>query len=155
MFAWSETREEEWKRMEESGSTDRGRDAGSGHPSPDVLQDPLIPVNEDPGELNLSEDSKSFNTTIDEVSGSDPAPGNLIDLLYDEGCISLLHKRHIEQQPTRQLQNLEMLQLIKNGSNKTFNVALEFFRTTQQDNVFDMLNRKYTSEGIIAFNYML
>ena len=72
---------------------------------------------------------------------------NLIDLLYNGGCISLLHKQHIEQQPTKQQQNLEMLQLIKNGSIKTFKVALEYFRGTNQDKVFDMLNRKYLSEG--------
>ena len=83
-----------------------------------------------------------------EVSGSNRDRQNLIDLLYNEGCISLLHKQYIEQQPTRQLQNLEMLQLIKNGSIKTFKVALEYFRVTNQDHVFDMLNRKYLSEGM-------
>ena len=43
-----------------------------------------------------------------------------------------------------------MLQLIKNGSIKTFKVALEYFRVTNQDNVFDKLNRKYCSEGNLS-----
>ena len=104
-------------------------------------------------EFDLSDDDIHLETTPDEFDLHSGAPGssrdrqNLIDILYNEGCISLLHKQHIEQQPTQQLQNLEMLHLIKNGSIKTFKVALEYFRGTQQDKVFDMLNRKYLSEG--------
>ena len=99
-------------------------------------------------------DITQHETTIGEierhrgVTGSTRDHQNLIDILYNEGCISLLHKQHIEQQPTRQQQNLAMLQLIKNGSIKTFKVALEYFRVTNQDHVFDMLNRKYLSEGM-------
>ena len=105
------------------------------------------------GEIKPSNDNVHLDTTIfkferhREVTGSNRDRQNLIDLLYNEGCISLLHKRHIEQQPTQQLQNLEMLQLIKNGSIKTFKVALEYFRDTNQDEVFDIFNRKYLSEG--------
>ena len=73
---------------------------------------------------------------------------NLIDLLYHKGCISLLQKQHIEQHKTQQLQNLEMFQLIINGSIKTFKVALEFFQMTNQSDVHDMLNRKYIREEI-------
>ena len=77
-----------------------------------------------------------------------PVRQNLIDLLYNEGCISLLHKQHIEQQISKQLRNLVMLQLIKNGSIKTFKVALEYFRSTNQSEVYNMLNRKCTREEI-------
>ena len=100
------------------------------------------------------DENSPHDTVIDEferhtgVTASFRDRKNLIDLLHNEGCISLLHKQHIEQQPTTtNNKNLEVLQLIKNGSIKTFKVALEFFRGTNQDKVFDMLNRKYLSEG--------
>ena len=89
------------------------------------------------GDVDADENSH-HDRVIDEferhiqVTGSHRCRQNLIDLLYNEGCISLSHKQHIEQQPTQQLQNLEMLQLIKNGSIKTFKVALEYFRVTNQ-----------------------
>ena len=105
------------------------------------------------GQIKPSDDNFHLDTTISKfdrhrgVPGSNRDRQNLIDLLHNEECMSLLHKQHIEQQPTQQQQNLEMLQLIKNGSIKTFKVALEYFRDTNQDEVFDMLNRKYLSEG--------
>ena len=71
---------------------------------------------------------------------------NLINLLYNEGCISLLHKQNIEQQPTQQQQNLVMLQLIKNGSIRTFNVVLYYFLATNQLYVYNMLNNNYIGE---------
>ena len=161
--------EERWKEKksgEESGTTDGRRDAGTGskHPSEttegyngagrkhappgEETTDRLIPILEDAEkeESKSSDDDIHLDTTI-EVPGSNLDRQNLIDLLYNEGCISLLHKQHIEQQPTRQQQNLEMLQLIKNGSIKTFKVTSEYVRGTNQDRVFDMLNRKYCSEG--------
>ena len=110
-------------------------------------------------ESKSSDDDIHLDTTIDEfkrhieVTGSNLDRQNLIDLMYNEGCISLLHKQHIKQQPTQQQRNIEMLQLIKNGSIKTFNVALEYFRVTNQDPVFDMLNRKYCSEGNLSSRY--
>ena len=103
--------------------------------------------------LKSSDGNMQLDTTIDEFEHHREEPGstsdrqNLIDLLYNKGCISLLNKQHIEQQPTQLLQNLEMLHIIQNGSIKTFKVALEFFRETNQDEVFDMLKRKYISEG--------
>ena len=78
-----------------------------------------------------------------------PDPVNLVDLLYNEGCISFRHKQQIEQQPTQQLQNIEMFQLIRNGSIKTFNLAKNYFRRTEQWNVFKMMNKQYCSEGEI------
>ena len=141
--------EEGWKKKksgEESGTTDDRRDTGTGakHPSEttegyngagrkhappgEETTDRLIPITEDAeeGESNSSDDDIHLDTTIDEferhrgVTGSNLDRRNLIDLLYTEGCISLLHKQHIEQQPTQQQQNLKILQLIKNGSIKTF-----------------------------------
>ena len=171
-------RGKEKKSGEESETTDGRRDAGTGskHPSDESTEghngakrrklappgeettDRLIPILEDAEkeESKSSDDDIHLDTTIDEfkrhreVTGSNLDRQNLIDLLYNEGCISLLHKQHIEQQPTRQQQNLEMLQLIKNGSIKTFKVALEYFRVTNQDDVFDMLNRKYCTEGNLS-----
>ena len=162
----------EKKSGEESGTTDERKDAGTGsmHPSDTTEGDNgagrkhappgegttyLIPITEDAEKekSKSSDDDIHLDTTIDEfkrhreVTGSNLDRQNLIDLLYNEGCISLLHKQHIEQQPTQQQQNLEMLQLIKNGSIKTFKVALEYFGVTNQDEVFDMLNRKYCTEG--------
>ena len=76
------------------------------------------------------EESKSsdvdiyLDTTIDEferhreVTGSNLDRQNLIDLLYNEGCISLSHKQHIEQQPTRQQQNLEICNWLKTEASK-------------------------------------
>ena len=174
--------EERWKKKksgEESGTTDERRDAGTGstHPSKTTegyngagrkhappgkeTTDRLIPILEDAEkeESKSSDDDIHLDTTIDEfelhreVTNSYLDRQNLIDLLYNEGCISLLHKEHIEQQPTRQQQNLEMLQLIKNGSIKTFQVALEYFRVTNQDHVFDMLDRKYCTEGNLSLCY--
>ena len=164
ILALSEVRGKKQRSGEESGTTDGRGDAGTGSIHPSKTRHPrpgkggtdrLIPINEDaekevlePLDVNIH-----LDTTIDElqrhreVTGSNRDRQNLIDLLYNEGCISLLHKQHIEQQPTQQQQNLEMLQLIQNGSIKTFNVALEYFRLTNQDHVFDMLNRKYLSEG--------
>ena len=72
---------------------------------------------------------------------------NLIDLLYNEGCISVQHKQQIEQQPTQQLRNIEMFQLIKNGSTKTLKLANDYFIQTGQRNVFEMVNKKYLSGG--------
>ena len=89
----------------------------------------------------------TINELKDHREGN-PDRQNLIDLLYTEGCISLYHKQHIEQQPTQQLQNLVMLQLIKNGSIRTYKVALEYFRSTNEFEVYNMLNRKYISEEI-------
>ena len=43
---------------------------------------------------------------------------NLIDLLYNKRCISLLHKQHIEQQPAQQLQNLEIFNSLKTEASK-------------------------------------
>ena len=163
----------EKKSEEGSGTTDGRRDAGTGskHPSETTegyngagrkhappgegTTDRLIPILEEAEkeESESSDDDIHLDTMIDEferhrgVTGSNLDRQNLIEILYNEGCISLLHKQHIEQQPTQQQQNLEMLQLIKNGSIKTFNVALEYFRVTNQDHVFDKLNRKYCSEG--------
>ena len=77
---------------------------------------------------------------------------NLIDLLYNEGCISFRHKQQIEQQPTQQLQNIEMFQLIKNGSIKTLKLANDYFIRTGQQNVFEMVNKRYFSGGKISFN---
>ena len=74
---------------------------------------------------------------------------NLIDLLYNEGCISFRHKQRIEQQPTQKLRNIEMFQLIKNGSIKTLKLANDYFIRTGQRNVFEMMNKKYLSGGKI------
>ena len=143
-------------KTKESGTTDGRRYAGTGskHPSETTEEyDGSATRHPQPGEGGTDRLIPIIDTTIDEldrnreVPGSNLARQNLIDLLYNEGCISLRHKQHIEQQPTQQLQNLEMLQLIKNGSIKTFKVALEYFRVTNQDDVFDMLDRKYFSEG--------
>ena len=171
--------EEIWKEKksgEDSGTTDGRKDAGTGsnHPSEttggyngagrkhappgEETTDRLIPILEDAEkeESKSSDDYIHLDTAIDEferhrrVAGSNLDRQNLFDLLYNEACISLLQKQHIEQQPTRQQQNIEMWQLIKNGSIKTFNVALEYFRVTNQDHVFDMLNRKYCSEGNLS-----
>ena len=176
ILALSEERWKEKKSGEGSGTTDGRRDAGtrSKHPSGttegyngagrnhappgEETTDRLIPILEDAEkeEPKSSDDDIHLDTTIDEferhrgVTGSNLDRQNLIDLLYNEGCISLLQKQHIEQQPTQQQQNIEMLQLIKNGSIKTFKVALEYFRVTNQDHVFDMLNRKYSSEGNLS-----
>ena len=178
IYVLSEDRGKTKKSGEESETTDGRRDAGTGskHPSETTegyngagrkhalpgkeTTDRLIPIL---GDAEIKEESKSsdddihLGTTIDEferhreVTGSNLDRQNLIDLLYNEGCMSLLHKQHIEQQPTRQQQNLEMSQLIKNGSIKTFKVALEYFRVTNQDHEFDMLNRKYCTEGNLSF----
>ena len=173
ILALSEVRGKTKESVKESGTTDGRRYAGPGskhqsettdeydgstmrHPQPgEGGTDRLIQITEDadkvvpePLDANIH-----LDTTIDEldrkreVPGSNLARQNLIDLLCNGGCISLLHKHHIEKQPTQQLQNLEMLQLIKNGSIKTFKVALEYFRVTNQDDVFDVLDRKYFSEG--------
>ena len=171
--------DERWKMKksgEGSGTSDGRRDAGTGskHPSEttegyngagrkhappgEETTDRLLQIPEDAEkeESESSDDDIRLDTTIDEferhreVTGSNLDRQNLIDLLYNEGCISLLHKQHIEQQPTQQQQNIEMLQLIKNGSIKTFRVVLEYFRVTNQDDVFDMLNRKYCSEGNLS-----
>ena len=173
LLASSEVRGKKKESEEESRTIDGRREAGTGsthpsettdgndgsatkHPQPgERRNDCLIPITEDaekevqkPLDVNIHLDTTivSFDRSR-EVTGSNLARRNLIDLLYNEGCISLLHKQHIGQQPTQQLQNLEMLQLIKNGSIKTFKVALEYFRVTNQDDVFDVLNRKYFSEG--------
>ena len=173
ILALSDERWKEEKSGEESGTTDGRRDAGTGskHPSEttegyngagrkhappgEETTDRLLQIPEDAKkeESKSSDDDIHLDTTIDEFKGNRGVIGlnldrqNLIDLLYNEGCISLLHKQHIEQQPTRQQQNVEMLQMIKNGSIRTFKVALEYFRVTNQDHVFDMLNRKYCSKG--------
>ena len=78
-----------------------------------------------------------------------PDSVNLIDLLYNEGCISIRHKQQIEQQPTHQLQNIEMFQLIKNGSIKTLKLAKDYFVRTGQRNVFERMNKQYHIEGKI------
>ena len=178
ILALSEERWKEKKSGEGSGTTDGRRDAGTGskHPSEttegyngagrkhaprEETTDRLIPILEggEKEESKSSNDDIHLDTTIDEferhrelreVTGSNLDRQNLIDLLYHEGCISLLHKQQIEQQPTQQQQNLEMLQLIENGSIKTFKIAREYFRVTNQDHVFDMLNRKYCSEGNLS-----
>ena len=171
--------EERWKEKKigkGSGTTDGRRDAGTGSKDPsettegyngagrkyappgEGTTDRLIPILEDAEkeESKSSNDDFHLDTTIDEFerhreeTGSNRDRQNLIDLLYNEKCISLPHKQHIEQQPTQQQQNLEMLQLIKNGSTKTCKVALEYFRVTNQDHVFDLLNRKYCSEGNLS-----
>ena len=178
ILALSEARWKMKKSGEESGTTDGRRDTGTGskHPSetteeyngagrkhapPDEeTTDRLIPILEDAEkeESKSSDDDIHLDTTIDEfernrgVTGSNLDRQNLIDLLYNEGCISLLHKQHIEQQPTQQQQNLQILQLIENGSIKTFKVAREYFRVTNQDHVFDMLNRKYCSKGNLIYD---
>ena len=101
------------------------------------------------------------NPTIDEFEHCNenieitPGHDNLIDLLCNGGCISLLQKQHIEQQPTQQLQNLEMLHLLQNGSIETFNVALVYFRLTNQDTVVDLLSRKYLSEDIQSSEWIV
>ena len=88
--------------------------------------------------------------SISHVDGeSIPDRVNLIDLLYNEGCISFRHKQQIEQQPTQQLQNIEMFQLIKNGNIKTLKLANDYFIRTGQRNVFEMFNQKYCSGGKI------
>ena len=142
-----------------SETTEGYNGAGRKHAPPDEeTTDGQIPIMKDAEkeESKSSDDDIHLDTTIDEferyreVTGSYPDRQNLIDLLYNEGCISLLHKQHIEQQPTQQQQNIEMLQLIKHGSIKTFKVALEYFRVTNQDHVFDMLNRKYCTEGNLS-----
>ena len=139
---------------EESGTIDGMKDGG-----PRLAQQELQPYFD---AINFDTDEKEkihSDPTIDEfelhreVTGSHRDRQNLIDLLYNGECISLRHKQHIEQQPTQQLQNREMLQLIKNGSIETFKVVLEYFRVTNQDDVFDMLNRKYLSEGIVISIY--
>ena len=176
ILALPDERWEKEKSEEGPGTTDGRRDAetGSKHPSETTegyngagrnhappgegTTDRLIPILEDAEKekSKSSDDDIHLDTTIDEferhreVTGSNLDRQNLIDLLHNEGCISLLHKQHIEQQPTQQQQNLEMLQLIKNGSIKTFKVALEYFRVTNQDHVFDMLNRKYCTEGNLS-----
>ena len=176
ILALSEERWKEEKSGEGSGTTDGRRDAGTGskHPSEttegyhgagrkhappgEETTDRLIPIlgDAEKEESTSSDDDIHLDTTIDEferhreVTGSNLDRQNLIDLLYNEGCIPLLHKQHIEQQPTQQQQTIEMLQLIKNGSIKTFKVAFEYFRVTNQDHVFDMLNRKYCSEGNLS-----
>ena len=176
ILALSEVREKKKESGEESGTFYGRRDGGTGskhpsettegyegsttrHPQPgEGGTDRLIPITEyadkEVPEPRVPLDANILlNTTIDELKRHREVPGsnrvrqNLIDLLYREGCIHLLHKQHIEQQPTQQQQNLEMLQLIKNGSIKTFKVALEYFRVTNQDDVFDILDRKYFSEG--------
>ena len=172
----SEERWKEKKSREDSGTTDGRRDGGTGskHPSEttggyngagrkhappgEETTSRLIPILEDAEkeESKSLDDDIHLDTTIDEferhreVTGWNLDRQNLIDLLYNGGCISLLHKQHIEQQPTQQQQNLEMLQLIKNGGINTFKVALEYFRVTNQDHVFDMLNRKYCSGGNLS-----
>ena len=173
----SEERWKEKKSGDESGTTDRKRDEGTrsnnqsetteeyhttikqNHAPPgEETIDRLIPITEDAeeGESKSSDDDIHLDTAIDEfeshrgVTGSNLDRQNLIDLLYNEGCISLLHKQRIEQQPTQQKQNIDMWQLIKNGSIKTLKVALEYFRATNQNVVFDMLNRKYCSEGNLS-----
>ena len=177
ILALTEERWEEKKSGEESGTTDGRRDAetGSEHlsettegynraerkhaPPGEETTDRLIPILEDAEkeESKSSDDDIDLDTRIDEferhreVTGSNLDRQNLIDLLYNEGCISLLHKQHIEQQPTQQQQNLEMLQLIKNGSTKTFKVALEYFQATNQNDMVNMLNRKYHSEGNVIW----
>ena len=166
----SEERGKEKEDGDESGTTDGRKDEGTkpNHPSEttegaeikheppgDGTTDRLIPITNhaEKGESEPLDANIHLDTVIDEferyrgATGSNPDRLNLIDLLYNEGCISLLHKHHIEQQPTQQQQNLEMLQLIQNGSIKTFNVGLEYFRGTNQDHVFDLLKRKYLSEG--------
>ena len=176
ILALSEERWKEEKSGEGSGITNGRRDAGTGskHPSEttggyngagrkhappgEEKTDRLIPILKDAEkeESKSSDDDIHLDTTIDEferhreVTGSNLDRQNLIDLLYNEGCISLLHKQQIEQQPTQQQQNIEMLQLIENGSIKTFKVAREYFRVTNQDHVFDMLDRKYCSEGNLS-----
>ena len=79
---------------------------------------------------------------------------NLIDRLYNNGCISVLHKQHIEQQPDKLLKNNEMFQLIKNGSIKTFKLVDEYFRQTEQRNVVELLNKKYDRNGKRAQNWL-
>ena len=100
----------------------------------------------------VNPDRQNFaHATINELKDhreGNPDRQNLIDLLYTKGCISLLHKQHIEQQPTRQLKNLVILLLIKNGNIRTYKVALEYFRSTNQSEVYSMLNRKYIREEI-------
>jgi len=88
--------------------------------------------------------SRSISRVDDE---SIPDRVNLIDLLCNEGCISFRHKHQIEQQPTRKLQNIEMFQLIKNGSIKTLKLANDYFIRTGQRNVFEMVNKKYHIGG--------
>ena len=83
------------------------------------------------------------------VYESIPDRVNLIDLLCNEGCISIRHKQQIEQQPTQQLQNIEMFQLIKNGSIKTLKLVNDYFIRTGQRNVFEMVNKKYHIGGKI------
>ena len=116
------------------------------------FQDNLSPINDEViNDVFVSSyDVIPLDTAIDAVESSRDRQ-NLIDLLYNEGCISLLYTQYIEQQPTRQLQNLAMLKIIQNGSLKTFKVALVYFRVTNQDHVSDMLNRKYLSEGNVFF----
>ena len=162
-------------RGEESETSDESRDLATGskhpsettegyniakHPPPgEETTDRLISITDDAEKIALQLSNLKIHpdTAIDEFDRHRKVPEsnldcqNLIHLLYNEGCISLLHKQHIKQQPTQQLQNLEMLQLIQNGSIKTFKVASEYFRGTNQDHVFDMLNREYCSEGIIHF----
>ena len=162
IFALPEERWKEKKSEDGSGTTDGRGDAGTGSKRPFETTEGNTGVKRrkhaSPGKettarlIQIVEESKSSDDDIHldrafDVSGSNLDRQNLIDLLYNKGCISLLHKQHIERHPTQQQQNLEMLQLVKNGSIKTFKVALEYFRKTNQDHVFDMLNRKYCSEG--------
>ena len=102
------------------------------------------------------EDEFEVDTTTDHMRSrcispvddeSIPDRVNLIDLLYNEGCISFRHKQRIEEQPTKQLQNIEMFQLIKNGSIKTLKLANDYFIRTGQRNVFEMVNKKYHIGG--------
>ena len=87
---------------------------------------------------------------VDDESATDRM--NLIDLLYNEGCISFRHKQRIEQQPTKQLQNIELFQLIKNGSIKTLKLVTDYFIRTGQRNVVAMImNESYNVEGKICF----
>ena len=175
ILAFTEGRWKEEKSGEESGTTDGRRDAGTRSkrpsqtternkeskrrkhaPSGEETADRLISItkNAEKEGSKSSNDDIHLDTTIKEferhreVTGSNLDRQNLIDLLYNEGCISLLHKQHIEQQQIQQ-QNIETWQLIKNGSSKTFKVALEYFRVTNQDDVFHKLNRKYCSEGMV------
>ena len=82
----------------------------------------------------------------------DPSP-TFLDSLLSKGCITQRHRDRIDAQQTTSDKNKELLTIIRRMSIKTFKEVLEYFRSTNQFDVYDMLKWKYIIGEIRLSNW--
>ena len=71
---------------------------------------------------------------------------NLLDILYNRGCIPLKKKKAMER-AAKDLRNRELFHVLVNGSIKTFEILSNFLKVTHQIRMLDILVGNYVAEG--------